>query len=107
MISDFSSQYSSNRPVTSFKNCYRGTVNNEETSFSTLSNRSKGITTDRNMKESKRLFTKCIQEMNSEKKKGPEELIKGQVSEGSQATSFKALKIQMIESVLPEEKSTG
>jgi len=29
MISDFSSQYSSNRPVTSFKNGYRGAINNE------------------------------------------------------------------------------
>lgn len=61
MISDFSSQYSSNRPVTSFRNGYRGAVNNEEASFSTLSEHSKCITTDRNMKESKRLFTKCIQ----------------------------------------------
>ena len=50
MISDFSSQYSSNRPVTSCKNGYRGVVNNEEASFSNLSNHSKTITTDRNMK---------------------------------------------------------
>ena len=49
-ISEFSSQYSSHRPVTSFKNTFKGVINNEETSFSNLSKYSKGITTDRNMK---------------------------------------------------------
>ena len=43
--------------------------------------------------------------MNSEKKKGGEQSQKVGAVDGSQVTSFKALKIQMIESVLPEEKS--
>lgn len=69
MISEYSSQYSSSRPVTSFKNGIRAQINNEETSFSNLSNYSKNMPSERQMKESKRLFTKCISEMNSEKKR--------------------------------------
>ncbi len=75
------------------------------------------------MKESKKLFTKCISEMNSERKRVEGERSNnvsmtenskqmfGQCKSGNKkeqypVTSFKALKIQMIESVLPEDKCT-
>jgi hypothetical protein len=90
------SQYQSNRPLPSSKVGYRGEQPNEETSFCNLSNFSKDNTSERTMKESKRLFTKCISEMNSEKRRLSECSAKSPGAEGSNTTSFKALKIQMI-----------
>lgn len=74
------------------------------------------------MKESKRLFTKCISEMHSAKRKQEAEGSSfvcmadtsrragaegyGSSRKEGTATSFKALKIQMIESVLPDDKYT-
>ena len=55
------------------------------------------------MKESKRLFTKCISEMNSGKKLTSQGSPAKVALEGSSNT-FKALKIQMIESVVPEDR---
>lgn len=71
------------------------------------------------MKESKKLFTKCISEMNSEKRRSevdtsntvsgaPSECKSSNKKEGGKTTttSFRALKVQMIESVLPEDRPT-
>jgi hypothetical protein len=60
------------------------------------------------MKESKRLFTKCIAEMNSEKRRvgaggsgntsvvGSKQVTSESKGLEGQATSFRALKIQMV-----------
>lgn len=111
-------KYVDSRPLRGGKFGYRGDCTTEGTSFCNFSAFSRDVP----MKESKNLFTKCISEMNSAKRRpeadGSSFVLMAETSrqavglgysssrkEGT-ATSFKALKIQMIESVLPDDKNT-
>ena len=101
MISDFSSNYGQKSPQASSRLMYQGNCPNEDVSFSTLGQLSKQNPSKRGIKESKGLFGKCISEINSEKKRISDNSNGVITTDTTNATSFKALKIQMIESVLP------
>ena len=106
LVSDFGSKYDSNFTVSNTKRGQGTECTRQEASFSQLSSFSQHCPTDRTMKESKRLFTKCISEMNSGKKLTSQDSPLEVPLEGSSNT-LKVLKIQMIESVVPEDRPAG